>query len=41
VAGGEEKPLTYEYVTVPPETPYLIENPGGDPLNVEFIVINP
>jgi hypothetical protein len=39
--GAEELPLDYEYVTVPPEVSYLIENTGTDSLRVDLIALAP
>ena len=39
--GGVSQPLAYDYVTVPPEAPYIVENGGNDPLDVEYIALEP
>jgi hypothetical protein len=41
VMGGEESPLAYDYLVVPPETPWLVENTGKKPLEVEYIALQP
>jgi hypothetical protein len=40
--GAQHKPLAYDYVVVPPEAPYIIENHGrGEPLEIDYIAIQP
>jgi hypothetical protein len=39
--GPQALSLDYDYVLVPPEAPYVIENGGKEPLEVEFISIQP
>ena len=41
LVGTEEHPLAYEYLIVPPEVPYLIENTGTDSLRVDLIALAP
>jgi hypothetical protein len=38
--GDQRVTLAYDYVVVPPETAYIIENPGPHPLAIEAIALN-
>lgn len=39
--GAQERALDYDYAIVPPEAPYIIDNPGRAPLDVDFIALLP
>lgn len=39
--GGEERLLAYDYIIIPPEVAFIVQNPRQQPLDVEFIGIQP
>jgi hypothetical protein len=39
--GSQDQPLSYSYVTVPPDAPFLVQNDGSDPLEVEYMDLLP